>query len=105
MWMSRVERKKIEKKSKKHFKVYFFFMVIVLIFGLITVDFQVRGMLAIDESGLIGYKQLGNNQYVIQILGNNHLIDTTVLRSQIDNKFAEFGEIAYTIKTWIENKW
>lgn len=80
-------------------------MIILLISGLIAVDFEVREMLAIDKSGLIGYKQLENGRYILHIMGDSHLVDTVMLRSQINNKFAELGEMTYNIKEWIQSKW
>ena len=103
--MSRVQRKKIERRSRIYFKICMFLMISLLIYGLLTVDLSIRKILAIDESSLIDYRQLGDNQYIVHIMGKDHFINTKVLRSQINNKFAEFGEIAYNIREWIENKW
>lgn len=105
MWMSRVERKKVEKKSKKYFKICLFIQIILLIFGLIAVDFEIREMLGIDESSLIGYKQLENRQYIVHIMGESYLVDVSKIGSQINKKFEEFGEVTYNIKKMIENKW
>jgi len=101
MWMSRIERKRIEKKLKIHFKIYIFIIFVLLISGLIAVDFEVRSMLAIDEFGLIGYQQLENDQYIVHLIGKNYLVDTVILRTQVYNKFAEFREIAYNIREFL----
>lgn len=99
MWMSRTERKKAQKKEKSYLKLCIFITILLLISGLIAVDYQIRAMLAIDEATLIGYERLENNQYIIYLMGDSHLIDVTILAAQIDNKFAEFKEIAYNIKS------
>ena len=104
MWMSRVERKKIEKKSNKYFKLYLVLQIILLICALIFVDFQIRGMLGTYESRLIGYDRIENQQYNIHVMGNSYLIDISILQSNLDNIFADFQEIAYNIKDWLENK-
>lgn len=102
--MSRVERKRLEKKSQKHKKIYFFILAILLISSLITVDFQVRTMLGIDEHRLIGYEEIKNNEYIIQVMGSSYLIDTLEMKNTIDNLFAEFKEMTYNVKIWIESR-
>lgn len=104
MWMSRVERKKIERKSNKYFKIYILIQIILLITTLIFVDFQVRDMLGIYESRLVGYHSLGNKQYHLDLIGKSYLVDITVVEDYLNNIFADFQEIAYNIEEWLEDK-
>lgn len=103
MQMNRVERKRLEKKFQKYKRVYFFILAVLLICALITVDFQVRFMLGIDEYRLIGYEQIKNNEYIILLMGKEYLIDTLEFKNIIDNLFAELAEMTYNIKIWIKN--
>lgn len=105
MWMSRIERKKIENKSKRFFKLCLFLQIVLLICGLLAVDFQIRRMLGIDEVSLIGYKQGENGKHIVHVMGDSYLVDSSMIKAEIHNKFAQLKEIAYSIKEWIEQKW
>ncbi|MCK9267127.1 MAG: hypothetical protein M0P14_00210 [Alkaliphilus sp.] len=98
MWMSRVERKKIENKLKRFFRICVFIQITLLICGLLAVDFQIRTTLGIDETGLISYRQTGDGNYIVHIMGDSHLVDISVIRSQLHNKFAQLKKMTYSIR-------
>ena len=98
MWMSRVERKKTENKLKRFFRICILIQIILLICGLLAVDFQIRTTLGIAEAGLISYRQAGDGNYVVYIMGDSHLVDISVIKSQIHNKFAQLKKMIYSIR-------
>lgn len=98
MWMSRVERKKIENKFKRFFRICIFVQIILLICGLLAVDFQIRTTLGIDEAGLMSYKQAGDGKYIVHIMGNSYLVDVSSIKSQIYDKFAQLRKMTYSIR-------
>lgn len=104
MWMSRVERKKTENKVKRFFRVCMFLQIILLIFGLLAVDFQIRTTLGIDEVSLISYKQIDNSEYIVHIMGKSHSIDAPIKKVQIYHKFAQIKEMTYSIREWIKER-
>ncbi|WP_198006338.1 hypothetical protein [Alkaliphilus oremlandii] len=100
MWMSRIENKKREKKIKRYMRMGVTMTVILLIFGVLAVDFRIRKSLAIEEVSLIDYKHLKEYQYLVHIMGKNYVLDFSELSGALNNKFAEFREIAYNIKRY-----
>ncbi len=102
MWMSRVERKRIENRFKRFLRICIFIQIILLICGLLIVDLQIRTTLGIDEAGLISYKRIGDGKYIVHIMGDSHSVDVSTIRSQIYDKFAQLKKMTYSIREWIE---
>lgn len=98
MWMSRVERKKKENKLKRFLRICILIQIILLICGLLAVDFQIRTTLGIDETGLISYRRTGDGNYIVHIMGDSHPVDILAIKSQIHNKFAQLKKMTYSIR-------
>jgi len=47
---------------------------------------------------LISYRQAGDGNYVVYIMGDSHLVDISVIKSQIHNKFAQLKKMIYSIR-------
>lgn len=105
MQMSRMERKKKQKKSKRYLWVFVIMQVFVLIYGLFTTDAEVRKMMGVDDIRLLGYEQLSQGQYNVEIMGEKHAVDTASIQEEMHNTFAEFTQIVYNIKKWLETKY
>lgn len=98
MWMNRVERKREENKLKRFFKICIFIQIVLLICSLLTVDFQIRTTLGIDEVCLISYKKIDKDKYRVHIMGDSHLVDISTIKSRIHNKFAQLRKMTYSIR-------
>ncbi len=104
MWMSRVERKRTERKSKRCFRICIFVQIVLLVCGLLIVDSQIRVTLGTDETCLVSYKKTEDDRYIIHIMGDSHLIDVPAIKSQTYNKFAQLREMTYSIIERIEQR-
>lgn len=102
--MSRVERKKIENKFKRFCRICIFIQIILLICGLLVVDFQIRTTLGIDEVGLLSYKQTEDSKYVVHIMGDSHLVDVSTIKAQTYDKFAQLKKMIYSIRERMEQR-
>lgn len=105
MWMmSRMERKRIKRKFKRFLRICIFVQIILLICGLLIVDFQIRTTLGIDEAGLISFKRIGDGKYAVHIMGNSHSIDISAIKLQTCDRFAQLREMTYSISEWVEQR-
>lgn len=100
--MSRIKRKKIERRYKRFFAICIFAQLILLICGLLFVDFQVRATLGMDETSLISYRRTGENKYIVNIMGGSHLVDISTMRGKLFYKFAQLREMTYSIRKWVK---
>lgn len=104
MQMSRIERKKTEKKRKRFFKLFIILEIIILISGLILVDLSTRQMIGLEQNFLIGYEKQDFGESTIYLMGDKHNINTDKIYRMAYKVFAEFREIAYNTKEWLKNK-
>lgn len=74
MWMSRIEIKIENRKRKKKLRVCLFFIFIFMIIGVLSVDFALREMLALEETRVFGY-ELQPDHVVLYIVGEKVYIE------------------------------
>lgn len=101
MWMSRKERKRKEKRRRRLVIICIFIQVLLLAYGLLLVDSQIRTTLGIDGISLISYEELEGDKYSVNIMGNSHIIDIYGLRGRIGQLFAQLREMSYSIRKGI----
>lgn len=54
--MSRIERKIENKKKKRQLKIVLFLIFILMVTGILSVDFALREMLALEDTRVFGYE-------------------------------------------------
>ncbi|ABR49193.1 hypothetical protein Amet_3053 [Alkaliphilus metalliredigens QYMF] len=81
--MSRMEKKKNDKKRRHQLKGYIFLQIILLVLGLIFTDYALRDMTGFAEGRLIGYEQRSAH-YVIALFGSEVSIEKEYVGEKVE---------------------
>lgn len=124
--MSRLEKKKTQKKSKLNKLkrciagiISIVFLIILLYMGLITVDRSNRTMILLDQQELLTYNKIDLYDYEVMFCGERYSLDTEQIANTLHyiNNKAKVGfknvkdildetnrSINYLVKTMLTNK-
>ncbi|MCT4621184.1 MAG: hypothetical protein N4A62_17570 [Marinisporobacter sp.] len=109
--MSRVERKKSQKKDKSKTGrkfVCILFVFFLLINGILIVDHSFRVMMMVEEPKVFGHKKINEQVHKICFCGENFYIDEQKLYSMyvaVKNETKDFAEILKAKKEVICKEW
>lgn len=109
--MSRVERKKLQKKDKNKTGRKFICMLFVfflLINGILIVDHSFRVMMMVEEPKVFGHKKINEQVHKICFCGENFYVDEQKIYSMyvtVKNETKEFVEILKAKKEVICKEW
>lgn len=98
MWMSRIQTKIQNKKKKRQLKGFIILVILFLILGIVSVDYALREMLALNEIRAIGY-ELQEEEVVIYLLGETFYI----ANERVNEVYLFFQEGYYKIIEKIKN--
>lgn len=72
--MSRRQIKLENKKKKRQLKLFLFFILLFMIIGILSVDYALREMLALEDAGVFSYERQ-QNYFILYFLGEKIYIE------------------------------
>jgi len=101
IWMSRVEIKREIKRKKRQLRLLMVFIVILLMTGILSVDYALREMLALEGVRVLGY-EMQEEYIVVDFMGKSIYIENEKIEkiyTYIDEGYHQFlKEVKGTLK-------